>query len=105
MLDKLIEQAALILVIVPGNGGNQQVIDSITNSLGNASGSSYGGSRSNHPQKVDAETVAVITAAASHIIGQAFQIKKIQFIKEQHDSSWSRMGKLDVFASHEIKRY
>lgn len=102
MLDKLIENAALVLVIVPRNEGNQEVISSITSSLAKAQSGSFGGSVQ---QKIDAETVAVITAAASHIIGQAFQIKKIQFIKEQHDSSWSRMGKLDVFASHDIKRY
>lgn len=107
MLDKLIESAALVLVIVPRHEQNQDVIASITDSLAKAQSgnksSSLGGTTNS--QRIDAETVAVITAAASHVIGKAFQIKKIQFLNEQNDSSWSRMGKLSVFASHDIKRY
>lgn len=104
MLDKLIEQAAMVLVIVPQNPNNKEVIASLTSSLANAqSGDSFGGNVQNN---IDKETVAVITAAASHVIGQAFQIKKIQFIKEQGgDSPWTRMGKLSMFTSHDIKRY
>lgn len=101
MLDELIKNAAMVLVIVPNGAGNQEVVRSLTGSLANAqSGSSIGGTRTDKP---DAETVAVITAAASHVIGQAFQIKKIQFIKDQQDSSWSRIGKLSIFESHNIK--
>ncbi len=104
MIDKLIEQAAMVLVIVPQNPNNKEVIAALTSSLANAqSGSSSfsGNAKSN----IDRETVAVIAAAASHVLGKAFSIKKIQFVKEQGDSPWTRMGKLSMFTSHEIKRY
>lgn len=99
MLDKLIEQAALVLVIVPQNPNSKEVIAALTSSLNT---SKQGNSADNEQtNSIDKETVAAITAAASFVLGRAFQIRKIQFVRDQADTSWSRIGKLKLFSSQE----
>lgn len=99
MLDKLIKEAALVMVIVPQNPNSKEVIAALTSSINsNKDEISLDQPKNN---TIDKETVAVITAAASFIIGKAFQIRKIKFVSNQADTSWSRIGKLKLFNSQE----
>lgn len=99
MLDKLIEQAALVLVIVPKNPNSKEVIAALTSSLNSANQGNNTENIQSNP--IDKDTVAAITAAASFVLGRAFQIRKIKFVRDQADSSWSRIGKLKLFSSQE----
>lgn len=99
MLDKLIKDAALVLVIVPQNPNSKEVIAALTSSINSSKEVSPIEQKNN--ATIDKETVAVITAAASFILGKAFQIRKIKFVKDQADTPWSRIGKLKLFSSQE----
>ncbi len=99
MLDKLIEQAALVLVIVPQNPNSKEVIAALTSSLNSAN--QENNAENVQSNAIDKETVAAITAAASFVLGRAFHIRKIKFVHDQADTSWSRIGKLKLFSSQE----
>jgi|GEM_PF-2568608 SNF family Na+-dependent transporter len=99
MLDKLIKDAALVLVIVPQNPNSKEIVAALTSSINSSKYEST--MEQNNNTTIDKETVAVITAAASFILGKAFQIRKIKFVKDQADTSWSRIGKLKLFSSQE----
>lgn len=51
----------------------------------------------------DEELVAVLTAAAAVIINKSVVIKNIRFLQSGTDSAWSRMGRLSVMSSHQVK--
>ncbi len=93
MFDKLFENAALVLVVVPNGEQSAQIASAFANSLSRSQQSN---------QSVDAETVAVITAAISKVVDQPFKIKKIQFINEPGETAWSRIGRLYATESHNI---
>jgi len=99
MLDNLLRNAQLILVVVPGNGNNNNIAANLLNTVANVN-SGY----SNPQQSVDAETAAVITAAVSNVIAQPFRVRKIQFIQDQGNTAWAQIGRLNVIASHDTRR-
>lgn len=101
MLDNLLQNAQLILVVVPGNGNNNNnnIAASLLNSVAGVN-SGY----SNQPQPVDIETAAVIAAAVSNVVTQPHRVRKIQFIQDQGNSAWSQIGRLNVIASHDTRR-
>lgn len=49
------------------------------------------------------ELVAVLTAATEAIICKQVVIRNIRFLRNSQDSAWSRIGRLDVMASHQVK--
>lgn len=104
MLDRLFENAALVLVVVPNNAYAQQNVSMVMNSLQNAQ---YGNNQNPYaPQRqeyVDPETVAVISAAINKVLDKPYRIKKIQFTNQSEDTSWSRIGRLGVIGSHDIQ--
>ena len=101
MLDNLLQNAQLILVVVPGNGSNNNnIAASLLNSVAGVN-SGY----SHQPQQpVDVETAAVIAAAVSNVVTQPHRVRKIQFIQDQGNSAWAQIGRLNVIASHDTRR-
>lgn len=46
------------------------------------------------------EQIAVITAAVAQTLGENVKIHHIQMLQEEEQSSWARIGRLDIMRSH-----
>lgn len=51
---------------------------------------------------VNPEIIAVISAAAYETFHKPIRIKKIRFLHQEEDTSWSRIGRMNVISSHNI---
>lgn len=51
----------------------------------------------------DEELVAVLTAAAMSYLQKAVVVRNIQFLRDNQDSAWARMGRLSVMSSHQLR--
>ena len=51
----------------------------------------------------ESELIAVITAAAMMTLGKKIRVKKIHFLKEHQDVSWTSVARVNIMASHNIK--
>lgn len=55
--------------------------------------------------EISPELIAVLSAAAYSVVRKPIRIKTISFLGGQDDSTWSKMGKMDVIGSHNIQSH
>ncbi len=49
------------------------------------------------------ELVAIISAAAAIVLSKHIVVRQIKFLRNANDSAWSRMGRMTVMSSHQVK--
>ena len=53
--------------------------------------------------EITPELIAVLSAAAYSVVRKPIRIKTISFLDDKDDSTWAKMGKMDVIGSHNIQ--